>query len=365
MSKVILKKISIVDIDCDCVVNAANTGLRAGGGVCGAIFEAAGYEELTKACSKLAPVKTGSAAITPAFNMKQKFIIHAVGPIWSGGGNGEPLQLKSAYRSALDLAVQNKCASIAFPLISAGIYGYPKAEAWKAALEEVYDFLKDTWGSGIDIDIYFVALDDDILWMGKEEIDRQQGAFDRWCMQMDQAPVLYDDDEDLAGIFENRMDEPARRGSDLMSDPGFLERSMNIPYLDPELLYADTKQEVTEPRSVNDEDDFLSLRYRIPMTIDGVEYSSCNQYVMAKKALAMGDVEYYVLIMHENDPAKIEQLGKEIRNFVSATPWMLQSGKRFAPKGKKRLSGQLIYPQKSRSSRTRSSRCPERRSFSA
>ena len=311
MSRVILKKISIIDIDCDCVVNAANKELLAGGGVCGLIFKAAGYEELTKACSKQSPIRTGAAAITPAFNMKQKFIIHAVGPVWTGGRNGEELQLKSAYRSSLDLAVQNNCHSIAFPLISTGIYGYPKPEAWKAALEEVYDFLKDTRQSPIDIDIYFTSLDDETLWMGKEELDRQQARFDSWCAQMDQTPPMYD-------------------------DPEFIEKSMNIPYLDPELLYAENvrtggpyEQNSGSVKDSGRPDDFvffwnddeengyLSQWYRAEMSIDGVTYTSCEQYMMAKKALAMGDAECYILIMHESEPAKIKKLGREVRNFDS------------------------------------------------
>jgi len=301
MSRVILKKISIIQIDCDAVVNPANTSLKAGGGVCGLMFEAAGYEELTKACKRIGGVRTGEAAITPAFNMKQKYIIHAVGPIWTGGENGEAYQLRSAYRSALELAAQNGCKSIGFPLISAGIYGYPIEGAWKAALEEVYEFLKETRGTEINMDIYFTSLDDETLWIGKTELDRQQALFDAWCSKADMTPDSYDDgEEDLSGIFENRID-PELQNMDL---EGMAK--------EPEIRAAD---EFVFFWNDDEENGFLSQWYHAQMSVDGVPYTSCEQYMMAKKALAMEDVEYYILIMHESDPAKIKKLGREIRNF--------------------------------------------------
>ena len=89
MSSIEIQKISIVDLDTDVIVNAANSGLLAGGGVCAAIFEAAGYDKLTKACNKIGHCKIGSAVITPGFDLKAKYIIHAVGPIYSDGRHGE------------------------------------------------------------------------------------------------------------------------------------------------------------------------------------------------------------------------------------------------------------------------------------
>lgn len=300
MSRVILKKISIIQIDCDCVVNPANTSLKAGGGVCGLMFEAAGYEELTKACKRIGSVKTGSAAITPAFNMKQKYIIHAVGPIWTGGENGEAYQLRSAYRSALELAAENGCRSIGFPLISAGIYGYPIEGAWKAALEEVYEFLKETRDTGLDMDIFFTSLDDETLWIGKNELDKQQALFDAWCEQADMSPSLYSDEDDVTGIFENRIDPELLKAFD--------EEQETMPYLEDASDFVFFWND-------NEENGFLSQWYHAQMSVDGVTYTSCEQYMMAKKALAMEDVEYYILIMHEKDPSKIKQLGREVRNF--------------------------------------------------
>lgn len=129
----IIKK-SITDMEVDVVVNAANSGLRAGSGVCGAIFEAAGRRELQAACNAIGHCNTGDAVITPGFALNAHYVIHAVGPIWEGGNHGEADLLASCYAKSIDLAVANKCASIAFPLISSGIYGYPKEAAWRIAI---------------------------------------------------------------------------------------------------------------------------------------------------------------------------------------------------------------------------------------
>ena len=123
----ILKK-GITQMEVDAIVNAANEGLWEGGGVCGAIFREAGSKELTAACQAIGGCKTGSAVITPAFKLPAKYIIHAVGPRWNGGDNGEPEQLYGAYAASLKLAKENDCHSIAFPVISAGIFGLYRAE---------------------------------------------------------------------------------------------------------------------------------------------------------------------------------------------------------------------------------------------
>jgi len=130
----------IASLDTDAVVNAANESLAAGGGVCGAIFSAAGRGELTVACKLLGYCETGSAVITPGFRLKAKYIIHAVGPVWEGGMQGEPEQLYGAYKNSLLLARENDCRSIGFPLISSGIFGYPKEAAWEKAFEACRDY---------------------------------------------------------------------------------------------------------------------------------------------------------------------------------------------------------------------------------
>jgi O-acetyl-ADP-ribose deacetylase (regulator of RNase III) len=123
----------ITKMKADAIVNAANTTLEMGGGVCGAIFKAAGASELQAACKKLAPIQTGDAVITPGFGLPAKFVVHTAGLVYRGGKNGKEEQLRLCYINSLKRAVENKCESIAFPLISSGIYGYPKDEALRVA----------------------------------------------------------------------------------------------------------------------------------------------------------------------------------------------------------------------------------------
>jgi O-acetyl-ADP-ribose deacetylase (regulator of RNase III) len=126
----------ITTLDADAIVNAANEALAPGGGVCGAIHRAAG-PELARACAALGGCPTGQARITPGFRLRAKYVIHAVGPVWRGGGEGEDELLASAYASAMNLAFKHRLASIAFPAISTGIYGYPLDQATAVAVREV------------------------------------------------------------------------------------------------------------------------------------------------------------------------------------------------------------------------------------
>lgn len=147
----------ITKMNTDAIVNAANTALLAGGGVCGAIFRAAGSKRLTKACEKLAPIQTGEAVVTPGFKLPAKYIIHTAGPIYSKDHkNLCHDQLKASYLNSLKLADSLGLSSIAFPLISSGIYGYPKQEAIEVAQEAVEEFLQDH-----DMDIYLTVFDRD------------------------------------------------------------------------------------------------------------------------------------------------------------------------------------------------------------
>ncbi len=164
MSHIDIQKVSITDLDKDCIVNAANAQLAAGGGVCGAIFRAAGYGPLTKACDAIGHCHTGHAVITPGFKLKAKCIIHAVGPIYRGGRDNEEALLYSCYQASLDLAKENGCHSIGFPLISAGIYGYPLDEAWQVAIQSCQDWIRK---EDYEMEIVFAVLDDRIMKMGQ------------------------------------------------------------------------------------------------------------------------------------------------------------------------------------------------------
>ena len=125
--------VDITTLATDAIVNAANESLAPGGGVCGAIHRAAG-PELARACAQLGGCPTGEARITAGFRLPARFVIHAVGPVWRGGGAREPELLASAYRSAMVLAADHELRSIAFPAISTGIYGYPLAPATAIAV---------------------------------------------------------------------------------------------------------------------------------------------------------------------------------------------------------------------------------------
>lgn len=144
----------ITRLETDAIVNAANKKLLVGGGVCGAIFSAAGVEDLQRECDKIGYCGIGEAVITKGYNLKAKYVIHTVGPIYGQDPVNEEKQLYSCYKNSLELAKKKRLNSIAFPVISSGIYGYPKTEAIKIATKAIKDFLKNE-----EIDVYLVVYD--------------------------------------------------------------------------------------------------------------------------------------------------------------------------------------------------------------
>ena len=175
MRTIQIQKISITELHTDAIVNAANSRLMAGGGVCGAIFKAAGYDRLQDACNEIGHCDTGSAVITPGFDLKAQYIIHAVGPRWIDGKHGEPEQLYGAYARALALAAENHCRSVGFPLISAGIFGYPVKDAWHQAMRACSSFLQKH--PKVSLDIIFAVPDDEILAIGEEALKQDASAY--------------------------------------------------------------------------------------------------------------------------------------------------------------------------------------------
>jgi len=203
----------ITKMKVDAIVNAANTNLQMGGGVCGAIFKAAGAHELQAACDKLAPIKTGDAVVTPGFNLSAKFVIHAAGPVYRQWNKEHSEQhLRAAYTNSLKRAVENKCESIAFPLISSGIYGYPKDEALQVATSAIQGFLVDH-----DMDVTLVVFDKSAFTVSRELLGAVESYIDEHYVdthQIRRRPLLnverealYEGDEGGSSYNEPVFDE--------------------------------------------------------------------------------------------------------------------------------------------------------------
>jgi O-acetyl-ADP-ribose deacetylase (regulator of RNase III) len=157
-SRMTIAEGDITKLDVDAIVNAANDRLAPGGGVCGAIHRAAG-PELAEACRRIGGCPTGEARLTPGFKLQARYVIHAVGPVWNGGQENEDALLALAYRRSLELAREHRAASIAFPAISTGIYGFPLASATGIAVKTVVDFLS---ANDVPARVVFACFGDDV-----------------------------------------------------------------------------------------------------------------------------------------------------------------------------------------------------------
>lgn len=192
----------ISKMDTDAVVNAANEELMQGAGVCGAIFREANDKRLHKECLDIGHCDTGSAVITKGYNLKAKYIIHAVGPVWHDGKHNENELLRSAYISSLKLAEKYECSSIALPLISTGIYGFPKQEALNIAISEIKIFLEQN-----EMSIYLVVYD-------KKSFKISSDLFENINRYIDENYVM----EENILIHEPNVNTPYIKSSNKLND---------------------------------------------------------------------------------------------------------------------------------------------------
>ena len=253
-STLTIQKISITELDVDCIVNAANSQLKQGGGVCGAIFAAAGAKKLQQICDVIGVCHTGHTVVTPGFDLKAKYIIHAVGPRWKDGKHYEAEALYNCYKCAMMDAQLRNCHSIAFPLISSGIYGYPVKEAWEVAIKAIRDYQEAN--SDYHLDAIIAVIDDKALELGN-------------------------------GILSQA------------SAPHISSPKTNFVFFWHEYL----------------DNGYFSQWYPAPFQVEGIRYFHNEQYMMAKKALLFGDTRTYNKIMKESEPAACKALGKSAANF--------------------------------------------------
>ena len=166
----------ITKMKVDAIVNAANTQLQGGGGACGAIFAAAGAQELQAACDGLAPIKMGEAVITPGFRLPAKFVIHAAGPVYRADDEERSEELlRACYVNSLDIAVANGCVSIAFPLISSGLFGYPKDKALTVAISAIRAWLQS---APDDLEVSLVVFDREAFCVSEELLGAVESYID-------------------------------------------------------------------------------------------------------------------------------------------------------------------------------------------
>ena len=174
----------ITKMKVDAIVNAANTALQQGGGVCGAIFATAGATKLQAECDCIGHCATGEAIITKGYDLPARHIIHTAGPVWQGGSSGEERLLRNCYINSLRLAEQNGCESVAFPLISSGIYGYPKRQAMQVAISAIGEFLQEH-----DMTAYLVVFDPEATLIGEKRYSSIEKYIDDHYVEAHSKPM--------------------------------------------------------------------------------------------------------------------------------------------------------------------------------
>ncbi len=206
----------ITKMKVDAIVNAANTDLAMGSGVCGAIFQAAGAADLQRACEPLSPIRTGEAAITPGFSLPSRYVIHAAGPVYRHHSpEKNELLLRSAYQNSLRLAVLNRCGSIAFPLISSGVYGYPKEEALQVAISAIRDFLSDH-----EMDVYLVVFDKASYAVSEELLGEVRSFVDeRYVEEKILRRQFVEDSEDISILYSNEYQKESPVQAAILAAP--------------------------------------------------------------------------------------------------------------------------------------------------
>ena len=395
MSSITIKKVDITKLHADVIVNAANEGLKMGGGVCGAIFKAAGAHRLQKACDQIGYCPTGSAEITPAFDLPAKYIVHAVGPRWIDGEHGEPEQLSGAYSRSLELAVDNGCHSIGFPLISSGIFGYPLKLAWRDAIRACSSFLKKH--NYVDLNVIFTVRSDDIFAVGEKtlkicasslcalpakkydwenhDMPAQNDSFilrrsfsedqmaalrhgnipqemeDKWFWYMEgntlyahrswtgfcvfivefssdgnnkvtvnRDPSQYksvsieEDRESLNELLNWWSGAPYDYYSEWLSETANAIKKQGM--IKEKLKYGNTEVEAVFFHKPSEPYGFLSNWYPSPFDLDGVHFSSAEQYIMYQKCIIFGDEESAKRILNTEDTMEQQNIGREAKGYV-------------------------------------------------